>query len=609
MSRPQLTGSAGPSPSRWRSLAAAIVPRALRRPTVDAADEGSLRRALDAARHYRHVYYSAPVALVSCDAHGTVLRWNDRADAWFAGRLQKGRVNALSSLLGHALAATLLDEVGGHGRYRGELRLRVSRDGFERVCDLEASMAGDAVEVSLVDVSERSRLAETLEHIAYHDALTDQLNRRGLERVLDARFVAGATAPGTVMHVDIDRFKAINDLFGHGVGDAVVVELARRMRATLPESASVGRLAGDEFMAVLPDQDLDAAHRTAIRLLEAVSGSPYLLEGLRLEVEASIGVIEVPPGMRTREAIALADDACAQAKRSGGLRIAALRPDASRLDELRETVHLGSILKTRLPVDRLELYSQPIVALDAAAGPAVSFEVLLRTRADDGRIEGPGRLLEVAERHGAMAALDRFVLERTVEHLSAHPDHAAAAGFFAVNLSGASLGDERFLRDALAILQSHPGVAARLCLEITESVAVGDMRAARRFIGAMVETGAAIALDDFGAGYTSFAYLKELPASLIKIDGQFVVGLDRDPRQRGIVQAIARLAHELGMRCLAEWVEDEATLRALLRLDVDLAQGFLFARPRPIGAWLEHPVDLSPLRRVRGRLLHASETA
>jgi EAL domain-containing protein (putative c-di-GMP-specific phosphodiesterase class I) len=159
------------------------------------------------------------------------------------------------------------------------------------------------------------------------------------------------------------------------------------------------------------------------------------------------------------------------------------------------------------------------------------------------------------------------------------------------------------------MLRAHRDIAGKLLLEITEAVAVYDLRGARRFIDAFREAGASIALDDFGAGYTSFAYLKHLPASMIKIDGQFVVGVERDPRQRGIVQAIARLAHELDMSCLAEWVEEPATLRTLLELDVDYAQGYLFERPVAIETWLERPVTLAPLQDARAAVSHAAGAA
>jgi diguanylate cyclase (GGDEF)-like protein len=401
-----------------------------------------------------------------------------------------------------------------------------------------------------------------------------------------------------MVYIDLDRFKAINDVFGHAVGDLVVIEVAQRLRAALPGDAALARIGGDEFVALLPGRDLDGAQPVAIELLNALTTEPCLGDGLRLDVEASLGVVEVAAPIATREAIALADEACSRSKRGGRGRITALRPDGDALDALRASVRLGSMLKTRLPVERLRLYAQPIVPLSADATPC-AYEVLLRTCGEDGRIESPGPLLAAAERHGGMPAIDRFVLERTVEHLAAHPSHVASAGFFAVNLSGPSLNDERFVRDAVALLRAHRSIAPKLCLEITEAVAVHDLRGARRCIDAFVDVGASIALDDFGAGYTSFAYLKHLPAAMLKIDGQFVVGLEHDARQRGIVQAIARLAHELDMACIAEWVESPATLRALLELDIDYAQGFLFERPRAIESWLDRPVALGALRDAR----------
>ena len=596
--------TSGRRPSPLRRLATAVAgwvaPAAGARLEAPAADDGH-RRAIESARHYRYLYYSAPVALVSADARGTVLRWNDRADAWFADRLHKGRVNTLDALMGGPEARALLDAVAERGAHRCELRTLSGPGDAERVCAVDASAVGDAVEISLVDVSERSRMAESLEHMAHHDVLTEQMNRRGLERALDARLADASSGPAALVYVDLDRFKTINDVFGHAVGDAVVVEVAQRLRDALPQDASLARIGGDELVALLPACDLERAHRAAVALLDGLTSRPCLADGLSLSVEASLGVVEVAPPMRTREALALADDACARSKRAGGGRITALRPDADALAALRDSVRLGSMLKTSLPVDRLRLYAQPIVPLHGADARC-AFEVLLRTCADDGRVESPGRLLEAAERHGGMPAIDRFVLGRTLEHLAAHPAHAAQAAFWAVNLSGPSLNDERFVRDAVSMLREHPVLARSLCLEVTESVAVYDLRGARRCIDALRDAGATIALDDFGAGYTSFAYLKHLPASLIKIDGQFVVGLERDPRQRGIVQAIARLAHELGMRCLAEWIETPETLRALLELDVDWAQGYLFERPAAIEAWLERPVSLEPLREARAGL-------
>jgi diguanylate cyclase (GGDEF)-like protein len=566
-------------------------------------DEGSAQGA-DAARHYRRVYHGAPVALVSADTGGRVLRWNDRADLWFSDRLRRGRANTLAMLLGDAEAGAMLADLAFGGYHRSELRWR-SAGLEERVCAVEATLAGPSVELCLVDVTERSRLADAFQRMAYCDPLTGLLNRRGLEREDEVLQVRPQAPSNGLVFVDLDRFKAINDVFGHAVGDAVIVEVAERLRGALPPGGLLSRVGGDEFVALLPGVDLDGTRAVADRMLAALEGTPCAADGPCVTVAASFGVAEVRPPLGLREAMMLADDACARAKRTGRGRVTTVGTDDRAREALRESLRLGEMLRTRLPVDRLRLYAQPIVPL-TGAGTNCGFEVLLRTVGECGRIEAPGALLEIVERHGGMPMLDRFVLERTLRHLADHPAHASAAAFFAVNLGGPSLNDGRFVRDAVAMLREHPALAPKICLEITEAVAVQDLRGARRFIDTLRQAGAMIALDDFGAGYTSFAYLMHLPAAMLKIDGQFIGGLASDVRQRSVVQAIVRLAHELGMQCIAEWVEDPDTLQTLLALDVDHAQGWLFERPAPIESWMERPAPLDPLHAVRAAAARAA---
>jgi diguanylate cyclase (GGDEF)-like protein len=556
-------------------------------------------QALESDRKYRHVYHSVPVALVSIDGQGQVLRWNDMADELFARALHKGRVNAVSAVLGPEQARTMIDRVLAEGRFRSEMKVDDPHGRGTRTFAIEALACGSAIEVTFVDVSERSQLAETLEHMAHHDFLTDLLNRRGLERQLDRvpeLVRAGTTA--SIIYIDLDRFKAINDVFGHAAGDAVVIEVARRLSQALPDDAFVGRIGGDEFLVLLPGHDLARAKALAGALAAALSGQCYTFENLRFDVEASMGVIEATPATRPRELIAYADEACSQSKKGGRGRITALQPGNELLGNYRTGLKSGSRLKSDLPLERMCLYAQPIVSLKGDHD-RMSYEVLLRSRNDKGIVEPPARLIAAAQRHGGMAAIDRYVLKGTVEHLARHPDHSGSLGFVSVNLSGTSLNDERFLRDTVGLLRDHQDAASKICLEITESIALYDVQATQRFISQMQAIGVRIALDDFGAGYTSFAYLKELPASLLKIDGQFIVGLASEPKHRGIIRAIQQLGRELGMECVAEWVEDVATLRALLELDVDHAQGFVFARPQPLEAWLEDQVDLLPLAAAR----------
>ncbi|HEY0877208.1 MAG TPA: EAL domain-containing protein [Zeimonas sp.] len=558
------------------------------------------RNLVDSARKYRHVYYSAPVALLSVDPAGQIHRWNDLAAQLFRGELRQGRVNTLGALLGEGRASALLSQTVTQGRHSSEVRIASGDD--ERIVDVDALLAADAIEISFVDVTERTLLAQTLEHMAYHDPLTERLNLRGLERELQSvsdRVACGAHA--SLFYVDLHRFKAINDVFGHAAGNSLVIEVARRIEASVPQSSRIARLGGDEFLVVLPDCPLEDARGVAQAALSAIVDSVYEVDGKRVRVDASTGVVEFAPDMSVAELIAYANAACREARRNQGSGVVAAQSSGEHLARYRAEVALGLRLRTSLPVERIAVFAQPIVPLrrPGREHESMSYEVLLRERDENGAILPPGRLIAAAERHGAMRRIDWHMLECTLKHLDANREHAASIDFVTVNLSGISLNDERFLSEAHALLRNCPEVAPRVCLEITESIAMFDVRGTRRFVEKMRSLGVRIALDDFGAGYSSFAYLRELPASLVKIDGQFMPGIDAQPRNQVIVSGIRRLTEELGMACVAEWVEDVAALAFLLRVEMDYAQGFVLARPQPIEHWLDERVDLAPLEAAR----------
>jgi len=557
------------------------------------------RNVIDAARKYRHVYYSAPVALLSVDLVGQVQRWNDLAARLFSEELRQGRVNTLGALLGEERASALLSQALAQGRHRIEVRLGVDAD--ERIVDVDALLAADAVEISFVDVTERTLLAQTLEHMAYHDSLTERLNLHGLEREIQRvsdRVALGGCA--SLFYVDLHRFKAVNDVFGHAAGNALVVQVARRIEAVVPKEARIARLGGDEFLVVLPDCPLERARRIAQNALSSIVDAAYEVDDKRIRVDASTGVVELACDMSVAELIAYANAACRDARRNQGGVVAA-QSSGEHLARYRAEVQLGRRLRTSLPVERIAIFAQPIVPLrrPGREHASMAYEVLLRERDEQGSILPPARLIAAAERHGAMRRIDWHMLESTLRYLDENRAHAATIDFFTVNLSGISLNDEHFLADAHMLLRDCPEVAPRICLEITESVAMFDVRGTRRFVEKMRSLDVRIALDDFGAGYSSFAYLRELPASLVKIDGQFMPGIDTQPRNQVIVSGIRRLTEELGMACVAEWIEDVATLRFLLRVEMDYAQGFVLARPRPIEHWLDEAVDLAPLEAAR----------
>jgi EAL domain-containing protein (putative c-di-GMP-specific phosphodiesterase class I) len=246
----------------------------------------------------------------------------------------------------------------------------------------------------------------------------------------------------------------------------------------------------------------------------------------------------------------------------------------THLEELRVVADL----QQRIATDKYFLEFQPIVALRSAMS-SLSYEVLIRMRGDDGKVVPPGKFIGAAERNGLMSQIDRWVLRSTLEWLDGHPEHRDRLSFATINISGASLNDTRFVDDAFAMIADHPLAMPKLCFEITESVALHDLGSTRRFVDRVRMYGSKLALDDFGAGYTSFNYLKEIPADFIKIDGSFVKDINRNPANYAITRTIVELTHELGMRSIAEWAETPDTIASLYDLGVDYGQGFGLVRP------------------------------
>ncbi|MDA8107160.1 MAG: bifunctional diguanylate cyclase/phosphodiesterase, partial [Betaproteobacteria bacterium] len=385
--------------------------------------------------------------------------------------------------------------------------------------------------------------------------------------------------PLALAYVDLDRFKLINDLFGHISGDEVLRQVAQRIGEGCGARESVGRIGGDEFVVVFQGVPVQRAAERCRTIVERIGGVPFQMGDKAFQVKCSIGLIEVASGTLVKDAIAMADRACRDAKTGQRDALVVYHSDApvfrERARELRLIGHLGA----GVAPEGLFLAMQPIMSLRAPFA-SLNFEVLIRMREPDGTILGGGQVIAAAENNGRVAVIDRWVLASTLAWLDAHRPRLANTRFACLNLSGASLNDEKFIRDAFAMLAEHRSVADLLCVEITESVALHDLANTKRFIERLRDFGARVALDDFGAGYTSFSYLKELPADAVKIDGSFVRGVNVHPANLAIVEAIVELARNLGMQSIAEWTEDRATVEALAQVGVDYVQGYAIARPQ-----------------------------
>ncbi len=532
----------------------------------------------------RNTYDVTPIGLFTLNGEGCFIRANPALHAMLGLPQQEygshrwdryfepGAWQALSNLLSRDDSASI--EIEGAAGAETELR-RYS---------MRAIRANGFIEGSLEDVTDRAKAVERLHFLAEHDPLTGLLNRRGIEHAIGRQ--SAEDAPWALAYLDLDRFKLINDLFGHRTGDEVLRHVAARLVERLGSRVPVGRIGGDEFVCVLAGMSIDDAIARCRELVGALNSAPFHLGTRAFQVKGSIGVVECSQGERIQDALAYADRACRAAKRGGNARLVALRKGAPTFEERAAEIGLIEALgQSRLP-DGLFLVMQPIMSMRAPS-EALDFEVLLRLRAPDGSVTTAAKLIAAAEDSGNITAIDRWVLTTTLAWISANRASLRSTCFICVNLSGGSLNDEQFLDELFALFSHHEDVIRYLCLEITESVALHDLENTQRFIARVHDMGAKIAIDDFGAGQTSFRYLKELSADALKIDGAFVRTMCKHPADTAIVEAIVTLARNLGMRSIAEWVEDIDTLRALKEIGVDYVQGFAIAQPQEAKAILE----------------------
>ncbi|HQZ04737.1 MAG TPA: EAL domain-containing protein [Burkholderiaceae bacterium] len=527
-----------------------------------------------------HNFNAMPIGLFSLDLQGRFISANPA----LAGMLGK---NVL--IVGHNSWQQYFDQGAWtqlhhfvYSRVDGELEIRGKRthdDKEVRRYLVKATLSNDRIEGSLQDVTEKSRAAEDLNFLAYNDPLTKVLNRRGIENAFEeASALSPKGRPFALAYLDLDRFKLINDLFGHSAGDEVLQQVCKRITDVVSGSIKVGRVGGDEFTIVLPDTKMALAALVCQGIVRSIGSSPFRVGEKAFTVRGSIGLIEVKPGTSIKDAMSTADRACREAKRGHHDGLVVYEHDADAFHQHEAELRLVELLSTSAATDGLYLHMQPIMSLKAP-NESLNFEVLLRMRDSAGNQVPTDRLIAAAENSGRMAVIDRWVLSTTLAWLSTHQRRLANTRFVCMNLSGSSLNDEKFMQDVFGMLAANADIARHLCIEITESVALHDLRNTRHFIDRVRSFGAKVALDDFGAGYTSFSYLKELPADLLKIDGSFIVNMNNHPANVAIVEAIVNLASNLGMQTIAEWAEDTATVQTLTEIGVNYVQGYIVSKP------------------------------
>ena len=528
-----------------------------------------------------HHFSAMPIGLFSLDLQGRFISANPALQAMLGTRVLTIGSNSWQEYFDQGAWTQLHHFV--YSRVDGELEIRGKRkpdDADQRRFLVKATLANDRIEGSLQDVTEKSRATEDLNFLANNDPLTKVLNRRGIENAFqEAGMLAPRGRPFALAYLDLDRFKLINDLFGHSAGDEVLQQVCKRITDVVSGAIRVGRVGGDEFVIVLPDTKMALAALVCQGIVRSIGSSPFRVGEKAFTVRGSIGLIEVSPGTSIKDALSTADRACREAKRGHheGLVVYDHTADAFRAHEAE--LRLVEILSTSAATDGLFLEMQPIMSLKAP-NDSLNFEVLLRMRDSHGKLVPTDRLISAAENSGRMGLIDRWVMATTLAWMESNQRRLSNTRFVCMNLSGSSLNDEKFMQDVFAMLSANASIARHLCIEITESVALHDLHNTRQFIDTVRGFGAKVALDDFGAGYTSFSYLKELPADLLKIDGNFIVNMNSHPANVAIVEAIVNLAGNLGMQTIAEWAEDTATVQTLADIGVNYVQGYIVARPQ-----------------------------
>jgi diguanylate cyclase (GGDEF)-like protein len=436
----------------------------------------------------------------------------------------------------------------------------------------------------------RAHVESQLRHMADHDHLTGLLNRRAFERKLTEHLAQGERYghEGAVLMLDLDEFKHVNDTLGHGAGDELIVRVGKALAERLRTTDTVARLGGDEFAILLPRGTPEDAQVVARALLETIRAERAARgpKGRARPISASIGVAALAgshSAITFEQALVNADLAMYDAKEAGRDRFQAYGEESHGHSPVKARIEWVERIRTALEEDRFTLHAQPIV--HARSGETSQLELLVRMVAADGDLILPASFLPIAERFGLIGEIDRCVVSKAIQMLCVQRARGLRPTV-EINLSGHSLGDPQLAAHIDSELRSSKVDPGQLIFEVTETAAIGNIDAARSFAQRLAELGCRFALDDFGAGFGSFYYLKHLPFDFIKIDGEFVRQLVTDNTDRLVVSAVVELARGLGKRTIAEFVGDEATACALRDLGVDYLQGYHVGKPAPIEHWL-----------------------
>lgn len=443
---------------------------------------------------------------------------------------------------------------------------------------------GEPSFVFILHDESRVRQAETrTEHLLNHDPLTGLLNQRGVCAALDVFISQRASLSFACLCIGLQRLTHINVTYGRQVGDTVLVQTAANLHKIIEECGkrmeAIARVGGERFLVVVPGTDTNSAIKLAERVMQLFQRYPVKIGdgGKSIEVEAHVGIACYPRhGTSSEELVYRAEVAFYDGREKRASRVHVY--DSTETRKHTRVEHALQRIKSALSEDRVLVYFQPIKHI--SSGKTWHYETLVRMYDPDGTIIKPSDIISVAERFGLITRIDFRVMQLAVTYLASMPDSSPDITL-SVNLSAIHLEDTKLFSWFNDIVRESPSVASNIIFEITETAALQNMTSARQFMEDLKNLGCRFALDDFGVGFTSFAQLRNLPVDIIKIDGMFVRSLSYSPEDQVLVQAMTEVAHSLGKKVVAEYVEDEATYNLLREYGVDFAQGYYIGKPAP----------------------------
>ena len=549
---------------------------------------------------FRGAFDGSPIGMALTDGDGRFVRVN-QALCELTGRTRQQLGGQRFDALTHpgdtgrdklAIAALLSGE---RKQYKAETRF-AHVSGAPIWVALQATTIHDGVEdtgrrflLQVQDVTHRRHYEENLHYLASHDPLTGLHNRSSFAAQLDAHadLVRRYGSDGALLLLDLDHFKYVNDTLGHQAGDQVITRAAHVLARRLRETDILARLGGDEFAALLPRADTHTAERVARDLLTALRAERIAVPGTdgRM-ITASVGVamFNAAEGLSGADVLVNADLAMYDAKEAGRNQVARHIGGEHAQAHMPGRITWSERIRVAIDEQRFALVAQPI--FDLHTGEATQFEVLLRMRDDHGDLIPPSAFLSTAERLGMIQQIDAMTVATAIRAVAEH-DSGLGGPRVEINLSGASMGDPEVLRIIERELRDTGLDPARVIFEITETAAIANIAKAREFSDELARLGCSFALDDFGAGFGSFYYLKHVRFDILKIDGEFVRDCCSTSTDQLIIQAVVDIACGLGKQTVAEHVGDRATVELLDELGVSHGQGFYLGEPQPLEQFLE----------------------